>query len=142
VLERLEVGVPVKEVHRAHRSGQDMMHLPTWCFSCSSCHLEQGIEERPPPILAPTGSVPVSVPRPRFRSSSVTVSVPSFPFLFPASRWRARRAATSEPTVAAEPQTAADRAIVSEPARPRRSRFVTRIRDRPPRSERSRPRAM
>ena len=52
VLERLEVGVLAQEVHPAHRSVQGMVHLPIWCFSRSTWHVKQGVEERPPPILA------------------------------------------------------------------------------------------
>jgi hypothetical protein len=52
VLERLEVGVLAQVVHPAHRSVQGMVHLPILCFPCFSWHAEQGINERPPPILA------------------------------------------------------------------------------------------
>jgi hypothetical protein len=51
VFERLGVCVLAQAVHPAHRSVQGMVHPPIWCFSCFSCHVEQGIEERPPPIL-------------------------------------------------------------------------------------------
>jgi hypothetical protein len=50
-LESLEVGVLAQEVHPVHRPVQGMVHLPIWCFSRSSWHVEQGIKERPPPPM-------------------------------------------------------------------------------------------